>query len=154
MKKFRFKLQKLLDIRIKKEDMIKQQFAQALQKFEQEKLHLASSRETLGLEQQQQKQRRLSGIQNSLQEAQFQGYLNLLRNNVTRAGIQMSMAQNVVDKKREELIVAQKDRKIIEELKTKQFDEYRLMVDKEENKVIDEIATMGAARENEFVMRG
>ena len=77
-----------------------------------------------------------------------------LLNEITKHNLQVNRAQNVVDKKIDELIAAQKDRKIIEELKEKQHTEYMLMADKEENKVIDEIATMGAARENEFVMKG
>ncbi|HAR64522.1 MAG: flagellar export protein FliJ [Candidatus Margulisiibacteriota bacterium] len=154
MKKFKFKLQKLLDLKIRKEDFVKEQFAKAVRKLETEKDFLIQASSELSEERQQQKARRLQQRISSDQELQYQCFFKKLQNKIAATQIKVNQAANVVNQKRAELIQARKDRRIIEELKEKQINEYLLMVDKEENKVLDEIATMAAARENEFVMKG
>jgi flagellar protein FliJ len=151
VKKFRFKLQKVLDIRHMKEEMMKKKFAEALRRYEGEQARLSGLSDQLDREKKLEKEKRLQGRVSTVQAGIFADFFKCLQNNIMAQKIQVNQALNNLNQRRMELVNASKERKIIDKLHEKKREEYLLMIDKEEQKFIDEIAIQGAARKQENV---
>jgi len=139
MAKFIFKLQSVLNLRKQKEDSIKNELAAAMRKLEAEK-------------------RKLSELENALEDTvrefnkkakkatvheliKFNGYLSLLNSRIKSQKENVNNAAKYVDKVREELVKAMKDRKILEKLKDRQYEDFLLEQKKLEQKTNDEIVS-------------
>ncbi len=69
-----------------------------------------------------------------------------------RAREQITLIESLiesVEKKREDLVSASKERKIMEKLKDNQYQEYKQLMDSWETKIIDELATSGYTHRKE-----
>lgn len=148
MKRFAFRLQKLLDIRVRRETILKEELAKLLyfQKLEEEKLikierKLSNAQETKGSLQQQERT-------NPNEIEQYQFFIDSLVFKRINQLYVLDQAKRRVTLKREELIEASKEKKIIEKLREKKEYAYYLELDQLEQKTMDEIATYMDFRDN------
>jgi len=141
--KFQFRLQRVLDIRKKKEEERERELAQLktlliqaeefLDELKEESFKIS---ERMGY---------MQGGQQSLNMEElllYYDYLEHLRNNIL---YQIQTIKDIIvniERKREELIEASKERKIIEKLKENQYQKFKECVERWETKLIDEMGTV------------
>lgn len=140
MAKFNFKLQSFLGLKQKIEDQKKNEYGKAIKVLEEEKAKknklLNQYLNTIN----QMKQKIIEGIKpNELQ--QYNNFISYILKAIQQQEEVIIKAQDLVDKKREELVNAMKDRKMIETLKEHKYEEYVKEEKKLEQKVIDEIVS-------------
>jgi flagellar FliJ protein len=139
MAKFKFQLQTLLNIRNQQEENLKNELGKAVQRLEKEKaeLHrLNFSKDRLIMEFNEKS--RKTTVER-LKE--YNAYISVLSEKIKYQKENVNSASKNVDKVREELIKAVKDRKILDKLKEKKYDEYLIEENREELKSTDETAS-------------
>lgn len=139
MAKFNFRLQPVLNIKTQQEDSLKNELGKAIQKLEHEKRKLAELEGAV------------EDIVNEFNEKtkkttvykliKFNEYLSLLKTKIKKQKENVNCAAQNVDKIREELLQAVKEKKILEKLKEKKLEEYLLEQKKQEQKTNDEIVS-------------
>lgn len=138
MAKFSFKLQSLLNIKIQLEDSLKNQLGRAIQKLEQEKAILRTFEQHM--------EECINEINNksmlgttvaSLRE--YNSYMIFLKEKIELQKENVNWASINVDKYREELVKAVQERKMMENLKQKQYEDYMKEQNRDEQKKIDEV---------------
>ncbi len=139
MAKFTFRLESVLRIKMQREESVKNELGKAIQRLEAEK-------------------RKLAKLENALEEIveefnrkvkkttvgkliEFNEYLSLLDSRIKQQKENVNCAAANVDKVREELLQAVKERKILEKLKEKKHDEYLIEQKKLEQKANDEVVS-------------
>lgn len=136
---FRFKLQKVLDVKLSFEELAKRDFGQAQRQLIAERNQMAEFVEAAAEFKLEMAERRKRG--STVRE--FQNDINrdwTNRRNIRDQRFKVSKAEGVLENKRQELIQAIKDRKIMEKLREKHFRQFQEEVKKEEMKFADEIA--------------
>jgi len=139
MAKFVFKLQPVLNIKLQKEESLKNELGKAIQKLEFEKNRFIEIEEAMNnmAEKFNEKAKKIR-IRKLIEYKEYLVVLDakkkIQKENVNKAAI-------YVDKVREELLNAVKERKILERLKEKKFDEFLLEEKKLEQKINDEIVS-------------
>ncbi|MGI6669477.1 MAG: flagellar export protein FliJ [Acetivibrionales bacterium] len=138
MARFTFKLQPVLNVRKQQEDNIKNKFGKAVRKLEAEKQKLAELVDTLDVivDEFNDKTRKTT-VQKLIL---YNGYLSLLGTKIKRQKVNVNKASLNVDKIREELIFAMKERKIMEKLKEKKYEMYLDDLKAAEQKTNDDLA--------------
>lgn len=143
MKGFKFKLQKLLDIRMDKEEQCKVVFQTAQN---EKKL----TEDTLNNFKNQYVKYREPKREDSIIEKKIKNnYLNILNIRIRDTEVELKEKKEVVEEKRIELITTQVERKTVEILKDKRKDEFIKMQDKLEQNFIDELALYSYIRKLE-----
>lgn len=139
MKRFNFRLQRVLDVKNTIEEVKRRDFLTADNKYQNE---VAQSQKYLNT---------LEKYQNELYEVEKRGldiqYINLFYRYFQTLSFQISYQHRVIElageereKRRAILLEAVKERKILEQLKHKRFDQYLFELGKEEQFNIDEIS--------------
>lgn len=139
MAKFIFKLQSVLNLRKQKEDNIKNELGIAIQRLEQEKRRLSELENTLDATVREFNEKTRKTTVHELIE--YNEYLSLLNSRIKSQKDNINNAAQYVDKVREELVKAVKDRKILEKLKERHYEEFLLEQKKLEQKTNDEIVS-------------
>lgn len=139
MAKFIFKLQSVLNLRKQKEDSIKNELANATRKLEAEKRKLSELETMLEDTVREFNEKTKKTTVHELIE--FNEYLSLLNSRIKTQKENVNNAAQYVDKVREELVKAVKERKILEKLRERQFEEFLLEQKKLEQKTNDEIVS-------------
>jgi flagellar FliJ protein len=139
MAKFVFKLQSVLNLRKQKEDSIKNELANAMKKLEAEKRKLSELETMLEDTVREFNEKTKKTTVHKLIE--FNEYLSLLNSRIKEQKENVNNAVQYVDKVREELVKAVKERKILEKLRERQFEEFLLEQKKLEQKTNDEIVS-------------
>jgi len=139
MKKFSFSLQTVLSVKERKEEELKRELMklQAL-KLEQQLLLAEIENEKRAAYREKFKHHH-AGTDISLLR-QFEEYISALRAAVTKTENKIKELENKADKKRNEVVEASKEKKILEKLKERDFGEFKKIVLKNEQDVLDEIA--------------
>ncbi|NTV90596.1 MAG: flagellar export protein FliJ [Clostridiales bacterium] len=139
MAKFTFQLQTVLNIKNQQEDNLKNELGKAVQKLEKEKaeLHRLNFAKDRMIMEFNEKSRKTTV--EKLKE--YNAYISLLGTRIKRQKENVNKASQNVDKVREELIQAVKERKILEKLKEKKYEEYLVEANREELKVNDEVVS-------------
>lgn len=135
MKKFSFSLQAVLNVRELAEELAKQKLAYAQQQLEaeKEKLRLLED-EWIGV---------CGVICRDLEQIkQSHYYREVLNNRIESQKCTVSQKQSLLKKARTKVIMAERDRKVLENLKALQVKKYDQMVLAEEQKFLDEIAVL------------
>lgn len=141
MKSFRFKLQPVLHHRQKKEDIFKKELAEVRLLFDREKAVLDKLRS------------RLSDLQAELRIKQqtsftapeavsYSAFIDRVEREIEVQTIKLTDIASEVRRAQERLVEASKDKKILEKLHDKRYEEYKIESDKAEQVLIDEMATM------------
>lgn len=139
MPKFAFKLQPLLNVKSQQEDNQKNELGKAVRKLE---------RETAALRKLQDEEQELIREFNEKSRKttvdkliEFNGYLSYLNSKIKRQKENVNCAARNVDKVREELLKIVKERKILDNLKDRRYEQYLIERKKEEQLQNDEIVS-------------
>jgi len=138
--KFRFSMESILKIKYSLEEQKKQEFGMAMKKLEAEKILLNSlnkrredSVATFKVN--------VSSAINPKESADFSNYIEALKFKIEEQAIKVKRANAEVEKKREELVEATKEKKKFEKLKENQHENYIIEEKRSEQRVTDEIVS-------------
>ncbi|MBR6326683.1 MAG: flagellar export protein FliJ [Lachnospiraceae bacterium] len=140
MARFRFRLQNILNIKLKMETQARQEFANARKALDREEEHLAMLQRR-GEEIQREGVELRSGVLDfhAIRDNETGRMLNEQR--IREQQIVIKRAGAVLEKARQNLEDAIKERKIYERLRERAFDEFMVEENRAESKVIDELTT-------------
>ena len=138
MKKFTFRLQRILEIRESREKQCQTKLAQSLLELNREKQNLRQSAENV--------RRSLEKYKNALSISSKAGDLLAWNNWFVHQGKEMITQTNLTeawaeeaDKKRRELIAAAQEKKVLEHLHERRLEEYQAECRHEEQEFMDEL---------------
>ncbi|ADK14094.1 flagellar export protein FliJ [Clostridium ljungdahlii] len=140
MGKYRFRLQKLLDIRIDKEEESKREFQQA----KRESLNVKEKLDLLKAN--YEKYNNMSNFKSVIEQKITHKYLKALVYSIDKAKIELKDKEKVVEMKRNELRKRQIDRKTVDIIKEKQETAFIKEQNRIEQKANDEFALYGFIR--------
>ncbi|WP_058953711.1 flagellar export protein FliJ [Clostridium tyrobutyricum] len=148
MKKYEFKLQKLLDIREDQEDKSKMEFQKAKEDSMKVKEKLDSMKYSYD------KYKDLSRVKNPIQQKITHIYLKSLTGSIDAAEREFQNKQKIVEVKREEMKKRQIDRKTVDILKEKDKAAFIRFENRVEQNQNDEFALYGFIRKNLLLKEG
>lgn len=141
MRRFVFSLQKVLDYRQRLEEQAIRAFAEAQRQLHNEQAvleHLLLSREAcLNLS------HRTHRLTVEMLDVE-QKYLSVLEERIQQQHQRIEEAKALLERRRQELIVAQRERKILERLREKQYELWRQELLRAEQKALDDLASVRA----------
>lgn len=140
MKGYQFKLQKVLDVRKVKEDLIGARVAELEKIIETQKGHLLfleGRKEEVLVKRRE--ERETEGNFQIEEEMFYEWYLENLEKKVEIVKTSLKQLEEQMRKTREELIEAAVDRKIMEKLKDKDYENFKVEVIRNDQKNLDEI---------------
>lgn len=142
MKKFNFRLQKLLEIREKDEEksIVEFKSAESKKKSFEEKLNILSNEYV--------KYNNINGAKSTIERKIIQNYLSALNNDIEKTTKLLHKQTKIVEEKRKELAQKQIDRKIVDTLKNKKFVLYIKEQNLIEQKINDELGLYTYYRNN------
>ncbi len=140
MAKFRYRLQNVLNIKLKMEDMAKQEFSTAkmLLDEEEEKLYGLQARKK---EYEQLARALLNGVLNVREIETNQNAILTMDGYIAEQHLQVENARRKLENARERMKVAMQERKTQETLREKAFDAFVREENRAESKVIDELTS-------------
>ena len=136
MKSFRYSMQSILDYRRDLEEEEKLKFAQAQKEYLKQKEILEGVERKLddAFSARIKKKYRIHELKN------LSEYIHLLKERKDMKKKRVEESERNLEIKRQQLISAQKDRKIMEKHKEKAYEQYNTELNQEEQKIIDELA--------------
>ncbi|MCS6831648.1 MAG: flagellar export protein FliJ [Armatimonadota bacterium] len=141
MRRFEFSLQKVLDYRQRVEE-------QAIRAFAEAQAHLIRERAMLHqllIEREECLRRSQRRQQLAIELLDIeQTYLSALEGRIEAQRERVAQAEKVLQKKREALIEAQRERKVLERLREKHYEQWRQEMLHSEQKSLDDLATVRA----------
>lgn len=141
MERFTFRLQKVLDHRVRVEDIKKQVFIRARLSYLNEKKGLEKLQCSLnGCTSTPVKS---TGVLNYL--AKY-NYITLLEERIDNQSKVVKVCEDEMNEKKAEFEKSQKDRKVIDKLKENAYGDYNIFIDRLEQKQNDEFALYGYVR--------
>lgn len=145
MEHYQFRLQKLLDIRIEKEEESKRNFrdAQSEKLKAEEKLN--------NLKENYNKHREMNGSESAIERKIKYVYLNAVNYSIVETAEELKSKEKVLEDKRQELKQKQIDRKTVESLKEKQMAEFIKEQNLIEQKINDEFALYAFIRNHKNI---
>lgn len=143
---FQFRLQRVLKYRETIEDTRKKEFAEIsrIYELEAEKLRSLQEEQSEKLQELGELQR---GILNLLVILFYHAYLGRLRTEIDAQAKRVEEVRLEKEQKREALIQASKDKKVLERLRERELEAYQKEEDRKLQIFMDEIGTSKAARE-------
>ena len=136
---FSFPLQKVLDMRQHLEDQRAVELGQAKQELFKEQ-QLLNRLNTLKIEALRASEQELADSLRLNKIRMLESYLVQLNERIERQKEIIMQKNELVEKKRRELLKASQDKKVVEKLKERQFEAHRKSLRLKENKMIDEVA--------------
>ena len=136
---FKFSLQKILDLRIQREDEAKQKLARAKLEYQQQAALVDSIKSEL------EKCRIKILTDKTISQAEFwlwTEYEKGLKDDLLSAEQQLQLLGQKVNRLRQELIIRSKERKLLEKFKQKQAEKYEYEQTQKEQKEFDEISVL------------
>jgi flagellar protein FliJ len=139
MKKFKFKLETVLNVKERKEELLRHELMklQAL-KLQEEQLLEEVKQQRIKISQEKAVENKKGTDIQSLRY--FEQYLSVLLKKIDDTKKSIKALEKKADKKREEVVEASREKKVFEKLKEKQFDEFKRLVVQNEQKALDEMA--------------
>ena len=150
MAKFIFKMESLLSIKYKLEDQAKAEYGMELVRLREEEMKL----EVLKAKKEEYQYRLTDAVQDELVLLEIKKLENCVEHAKYNINVQkfvISQQQQRVDRAREKLDNAMKERKTYEKLKEKAFEQFKIEIEAQERKEIGELVSFrfGAAKESE-----
>lgn len=139
MKKFQFKLQRLLDFKETREDLLLTELGIAQNDFARETVKLSDITSERSICREQLKEELSTGNPDNILDTYH--YLNHIASEESLQRDRVKKAEEQKDLKTFELIEASKQRKVLENLKEKKNDEYKQEIESDEQKFLDDIAS-------------
>lgn len=144
-KNFKFRLQKVLDLKMKDEEEIKMEFA----KIQQKKIDIETNLENL---ENNYSKYSISKNNDSIQNQKITiNYLLALNNSIMDLSEELDKSTNELEKARKQLIDKQIERKSLEKLKEKKYGQYYKEENLKEQKTNDEFASMSYLRNRQVL---
>jgi flagellar protein FliJ len=140
MKQFEFRLQKVMETTHAREEMQKKELALALADVERNEAMLERMLDKLAEELEAFSGRRNSGSIKVCELSQYASYTDKLLGEINRQRQEIVKLAELVDEHRRKLLEITKDKKILERLKEKRYEEYRLKLRQVEQKFMDELS--------------
>lgn len=139
MRPFQFRLQTKLDLSSREEQQIREELELCLMKRDQIQRELDEIRLKLGEIEDAMKELMVKGF--SLDEFLImKNYLPILREMLFNKEMELKRAEAAIVETRNQLLEKMKERKILEKLREKEWASYQLEMNREEQKIIDELA--------------
>lgn len=154
MKKFKFKLQKLLDIKLAAEDVIKHELAKAV--GEQNVLRVKQQKYIAEIEKEKKTfHEKMKTGKYQFNELRVYSHFNEFADKVIKDSEQeIESMEPAINEIRSRLTEATKARRVIEKLKEKRYSEWKYEVRKHEDKEIDDMNQRVFARRKTKISRG
>lgn len=138
MHKFAFRLESVLKLKVQMEDNAKNNLARATKELEDQKAYMEELKNINNAS--------MNSLNNEVDEGipvyrvrLYNNYLSLMKEKIVNQKENVNIAENNVDTNREYLIKAMQERKVLEKLKDKKFEEYVKEQNKAEQLGIDEL---------------
>ena len=148
MAKFRYRMQSILNIKLKMEEQAKMQFAQAQAKLnEEEEKKLQRLKERKSLYESDLKEQLQSKL-NLLKIEELQNAVIRMEEFITLQKREVDKAARVVEKERQKLTEVMMERKSHEKLKENAFEEFMQELNSAEGKEIDELTSYTYGQKN------
>ncbi|PKL18695.1 MAG: flagellar export protein FliJ [Spirochaetae bacterium HGW-Spirochaetae-5] len=139
MKKFKFKLQRLLDMREAKETEIKNELMKVLALQNKERILQDELKVKISRYEDQYSERIKKGQFQADQMMSIMRYTDIARKAILEAERRIESYQPEVDRIREKLVAASRDKKIVEKLKERKHEEFEYEFNKEIAKENDDM---------------
>ena len=139
MKKFKFSLQKLLDIRAAKETNIKNELMKVLGIQNKERMLQEDLRGKIVRYESEYSQKLKKGSFSPEEIILIMRYVDSARNAIVEAQRRIDDMQPVVDEIRGRLVIASREKKVVEKLKERKFEEYMYEFNRELAKENDDM---------------
>lgn len=152
MAKFKFKLQPVLHHRRKKEDIFKKELADIKRLFEIEKSVLEDLEKRLANLHTELREKQRSSLDSS-EAVAYSNYIDRVERDIEMQAIKLTEIAGEVRRAQERLIKASKDKKILEKLYDKQYEEFKKELERIEQGLIDEIATIRHNRSQVSILK-
>ena len=145
---YKFRLQKVLDVKEKEEDNKKNEMSLVNFEIEKAKKQLTELYDELEENYKYRQDKNSNGL--SIQELlELNKYIDYLKNTAIRQKIdEIEMLQRKLEGKKEEFIDIRRQRKSYENLKDKDYHKFLEKESKDEEKIIDEIVSFTARKNN------
>ncbi|SHE35605.1 MULTISPECIES: flagellar export protein FliJ [Caloramator] len=140
---YKFKLEKLLELKCKREDSLKLEMSEYLNKIKIKKDHIENIKEKINFS----KNNKINSAF-SYDLKNYISYINYLESKLIEEQKNLIILENELEKIKEQLINATKERKVLENLKEKSYNEFLSELNKIENKIIDEMAIINYFKKN------
>lgn len=137
---FRYRMQSILDIKLKMETQAKQEFAQAKLVLDREEEHLAQLIEQKKFYEKQ-AEKLLHGKLDLLEIAANKEAILKTEEYILEQNIRVEKAKQLLEKARENLKEVMQERKVQESLKEKAFEEFLMEEKHQESKEIDQLTS-------------
>ncbi|OHW62756.1 flagellar biosynthesis chaperone [Andreesenia angusta] len=145
MAKFKFGLQRVLEIKEKFEDEKKNSYAEQKKKLEEENLKLEKLK--VDMEQIRTERNSASGESMKIRELSYYGnYIRGLSSMIEVQNTRVEEKEQTVESAREELLEATKDRRILENLKLRSLEQYKYELKQEEDKLTDQFVSYSSSK--------
>lgn len=139
MKKFRFTLQRLLDIREARETGIKNELMKVLSLQNKERVLQEELRKKIGSYQARYGENIKKGRYSSEEAMSILRYTDVARKAIVEAERRIEALQPEVDRIRERLVIASREKKVVEKLKERKYEEFEYEFNKEIAKENDDM---------------
>lgn len=136
---FRFNLQQVLNFRRQNEERKELELAQARRVLQQEEDRLAFFRDRRDRYQQELVDRQREGV-SPAEVAIYTAYMGFIKEKIEWQMEAVETARKQGEKKKEELLAARKDRKVLDRLRTKRYQAFLADSKRAEMKHLDEVA--------------
>lgn len=140
MARFRYRMQSILDIKLKMETQARQEFAEARMNLDQEEERLAALRERRENYERRAREQ-LMGALNCRDMAENKEALLRMDEYIAQQLLRVREAEKKLEQAREKLAEVMKERKSHETLKEKAFEQFLLDEKKQEGKEVDELTS-------------
>ncbi|MBC7218112.1 MAG: flagellar FliJ family protein [Candidatus Caldatribacterium sp.] len=147
MKGYQFRLQKVLDTCRLREELIEVKLAELerLAEFQRERLKSIEEEERALLSERRAMREKNGSI--ALEEEMFyENCLEALRLRIERMKMYLRQIEEQIRQTREELVAAAMERKVMEKLREKDYESFRIEVERNNQKALDEIAVQRYTR--------
>lgn len=146
-KPFKFKLEKILQMKIEEEEEQKKIFAKAKKKLIEEEQKLESLINNLAMKKEEYKLKLMQVMQPDY-FLNFNKYLDKLKKDIELQKVVVEQAKLQVEIEQQKLQEKMNERKTFEKLKEKEYQKYLQEQKIQENKMLDELATIKFSRNN------
>lgn len=140
MAKFIFKMQNILEIKRKLEDQAKSVYAEAVSALEKEKERLSELEDKKELYEERLTEMVLESL-HIKEICRMENAIEVMKYKVQEQLVAVRKAERVVENARQALNAAMVERKTYEKLREKAFEDFKLEVNAEEKKEIDELVS-------------
>jgi len=139
MKKFRFTLQRLLDMREAKETEIKHELMKVLSLQNKERVLQDELRSKINRYEVQHSEKIKKGFFSAEEVIMLMRYTDVSRKAIIESQRRIDELQPEVDRIREKLVAASRDKKVVEKLKDRKFEEFEYEYNREQAKENDDM---------------